>query len=217
MTYWTNSPNVQSNHDDVIKWKHFSAQLAYVRGIHRSPVNSPHNGQWRGALVFSMVCAWINALVNDTEAGDLRLHRAHYDVTVMHTVIPYPHISIVRFSINLTAPWRYGCNINSVIFKLISRADIWGMSWEIALRWIPQDLTDDLSTLVQWYNVDQVFLRHMASLDHDGLKSLRYSKTPWSLECAGVYFDILSIWNWTQIPLYPIKAKSIITYIHRIC
>ena len=54
------------------------------RGIHRSPVNSPHKGQWRGALIFSLICAWINGWVNNGEAGDLRRHRAHYDVIVMH-------------------------------------------------------------------------------------------------------------------------------------
>ena len=39
-------------HDDVIKWKHFPRYWPFVRGILRSPVNSPHKGQWRGALVF---------------------------------------------------------------------------------------------------------------------------------------------------------------------
>ena len=34
------------NHDDVIKWKHFPRYWPLVRGIHRSPVNSPHKGQW---------------------------------------------------------------------------------------------------------------------------------------------------------------------------
>ena len=29
------------NHDDVIKWKHFPHYWPFVRGIHRSPVNSP--------------------------------------------------------------------------------------------------------------------------------------------------------------------------------
>ena len=53
------------------------------RGIPRSPVNSPHKGQWRGALMFSLICAWIDGWVNNGEAGDLRPHRAHYDVTVM--------------------------------------------------------------------------------------------------------------------------------------
>ena len=30
------------NHGDVIKWKHFPRYCLFVRGIHRSPVNSPH-------------------------------------------------------------------------------------------------------------------------------------------------------------------------------
>ena len=39
-------------HDDVIKWKHFPRCWPFVRGIKRSPVNSPHKGQWRRALMF---------------------------------------------------------------------------------------------------------------------------------------------------------------------
>ena len=54
-----------------------------MRGIYRSPVNSPHKGQWRRAFVFSFICAWINASVNNREAGDLRRHRVYYDVIVM--------------------------------------------------------------------------------------------------------------------------------------
>ena len=50
---------------------------------HRSPVNYPQKGQWRGALMFSFICVWINGGVKNREAGDLRRHRAHYDVTVM--------------------------------------------------------------------------------------------------------------------------------------
>ena len=44
-------------HDDVIKWKHFPRYWPFVRGIHRSPVNSPNKGQWRGALMFSLIYA----------------------------------------------------------------------------------------------------------------------------------------------------------------
>ena len=72
-------------HDDVIKWKHFPRNWPFVWGIHRSPVNSPHKGQWRGALVFSLICVWMNDWVNNREAGDLRRYRAHYDVIVMIT------------------------------------------------------------------------------------------------------------------------------------
>ena len=63
--------------------KHFPRYWPFVRGIHRSPVNSPHKGQWRRALTFSLICAWINGWINNGEAGDLRRHRAHYDVSVM--------------------------------------------------------------------------------------------------------------------------------------
>ena len=71
-----------------------SASLASVRGIHRwlrgihqSPVNSPHIDQWRGALMFSLICAWTNSWVNNQDAGGSRRHRAHYDDTVMWCLI----------------------------------------------------------------------------------------------------------------------------------
>ena len=68
------------SHNDVIKLKHFPRNWSFV------PVNSPHKGQWRGFLLFSLMCAWINGWINNREAGDLRRHRAHYDATVMVTV-----------------------------------------------------------------------------------------------------------------------------------
>ena len=77
-----------ANHDDVIKWKRFTRYWPFVRGILRWPVNSPHKGQWRGALVFTLICAWLNGWVNNREAGDLRRHRFHHDVTVM---LFFPH------------------------------------------------------------------------------------------------------------------------------
>ena len=74
-------PHVYHSHDDVMKWKHFPRHWPFVRGIPQSPVNSPQKGQWSGVLMFSLICAWINGWVNQREAGDLRRHRAHYDVT----------------------------------------------------------------------------------------------------------------------------------------
>ena len=61
-------------HDDIIKWKHFPHYWPFVWGIHRSPVNSLHKGQWRGALMFSLICAWTNGWLNNRETGDLRRH-----------------------------------------------------------------------------------------------------------------------------------------------
>ena len=48
----------------------FPALLAICAG------NSP-------ALIFSLICTWINGWVNNGDAGDLRRHRAHYDVIVI--------------------------------------------------------------------------------------------------------------------------------------
>ena len=44
---------------------------------------SLHKGQWRGALMFSLICAWTNGWTSKWGAGDFRRHRAHDDLTVM--------------------------------------------------------------------------------------------------------------------------------------
>ena len=41
-------------------------------------------GHWRGALMFSLICTWINHWVNNGEAGDFRRYRTHYDIIVMN-------------------------------------------------------------------------------------------------------------------------------------
>ena len=74
-------------------WRHhleaFPRYWSFMRGIHRTPVNSPHKGQWRGALIFSLVCAWTDSWANNGDAGDLRSQCAHYDVTVMIWALTY--------------------------------------------------------------------------------------------------------------------------------
>ena len=82
---WWNT--ARATHDDVIKWKHFPRNWPFVREIHRTPVNFPHKGQWRGALMFSLIYAWINDWVNNREAGDSRRQHGHYDVIVMTGLI----------------------------------------------------------------------------------------------------------------------------------
>ena len=80
-------------------WRHqmetFSELLAFCAG--RSPVNSPHKDQWRGALMFSLTCAWTNSWANNGDAGDLRRHRAHYEVIIMVT-LPTPLALGSRFT-----------------------------------------------------------------------------------------------------------------------
>ena len=68
-------------------WRHqmetFSALLTLCAG--NSPVSCefPSQRSVTRSLDVSLICAWINAWVNNREAGDLRLHRGHYDVIVM--------------------------------------------------------------------------------------------------------------------------------------
>ena len=87
-------------HDDVIKWKHFPRYWPFVRAIHRSPVNSPHKGQWRGALMFPLIYAWINGGANNCEAGDLRRHYLLY--------LPGNNITVT----SKLAWWRLDCLLN---------------------------------------------------------------------------------------------------------
>ena len=95
---FTRVSNVPVIHDDVIKWKHFPRYWPFVRGIHRSPVNSPHKRQRRGALMFSLISARIIGWVNNREAGDLRRIRPHYDVTVMKSdeLAPFQGLSLFK-------------------------------------------------------------------------------------------------------------------------
>ena len=51
--------------------------------------------------------------------------------------------------LNSLAPGRFQFNFRYLIFKLHLVNGGWGMSYEIGLRWMPLDLTDDKSTLVQ--------------------------------------------------------------------
>ena len=102
------------HHNDVTKWKHFPHYLTFVRGIHRSAVTSSHKGQWHRASESSLICAWTNDCINNGEAGDLRCHRAYYDVTVM-TVLLWSVLLWLYylFSYTLSREYRVVRNRNS--------------------------------------------------------------------------------------------------------
>ena len=106
-------------HDDVTKWKHFPRYWPFVRGTHRSPVNSPHKGQQRRALIFSLICVWINGWVNNREAGDLKRHRAHYNVIVMFLIMVRRRrnssLAIVGSNVEL---FQHGIYVSPVFRKL---------------------------------------------------------------------------------------------------
>ena len=105
-------------HDDFFKWKHFPRYWPFVGGTHRSLVNSPHKDQWRGALMCSLFCAWINNWANNGVTGDLRRHRAHFDVTVMlFSIFKMIKVLVLVFKITLMF-YRYQRCIASANFNL---------------------------------------------------------------------------------------------------
>ena len=99
-------------------WRHqmetFSALLALCAGNSPVPVNSPHKSQWRGVLMFSLICAWINDWVNNRQAGDLRRHCGHYDVNVMYVPYLSPVLQTVQLSRRLS---NFACSFVGTILN----------------------------------------------------------------------------------------------------
>ena len=108
------------DHDDVIKWKHFQSHWLFVRGSHRSPVNSPHKAQWRGVLEVFFISAWTHGWVNNREASGLRRHRTHCDIISMwrknkaHVLYP----SVRRRYSKETTIWWNKSQIGKYVWKV---------------------------------------------------------------------------------------------------
>ena len=84
--------------------ENFLCYWTFVRGIHWSPEDSPHKGQWRVSLMLYLICARTNGWANNRNAGDLRRHRAHYDVTVMTAAVTHKTILWSWGSVKASCP-----------------------------------------------------------------------------------------------------------------
>ena len=173
--------------NDVIKWKHFPRHWPFVRGIHRSPVNSPQKDQWRRALMLSLICVWINGWENNREAGDFRRYCAHNDVTVMNC---RSHARSV---------WAHGiksmdCSgITTLFRKVISKIHVsllmsgWRQTWKIQFR-SQNDITN-------WVTTDQIlnFLHNWIPSERNlrNLKVNPISYISWQL-------DLSFFFSWIQ-------------------
>ena len=141
---WYHIATTLGKNYDVIKWKHLPRNWPFVREIHWLPVNSPQEGQWRGALMFPLLCALTNVWANNRDAGDLRRQRANYDVTILHkicrvTLIELPpfivlylpfmkHVSLERY-LNITvtlscARWRFKSPASRLFTQPFNQAKI---------------------------------------------------------------------------------------------
>ena len=115
-------------HDDSYSiWRHqmetFYKLLSLSVGILLVRVNSPHWGQWRGAFVFSLICAWLNGRVNNREAGDLRHHRAHYDVIVILMVDQCVHWFYLYYYV--VQDFACGCPVAPQLHNIGRHIDIY--------------------------------------------------------------------------------------------
>ena len=166
----------------------FSALLAICAGIHRSPVNSPHKGQWRGALMFSLMCARINGWVNKGETGDLRRYLAHYDVIVMQgvVIIFIPHFSspwalLPRWLLRLPriswTPWNEGRARNALHARPSRFPRTTRRPWGLLHGWYGWD--GKLSSALKWRHNehDDVSKHQHHDCSHNRLFRRRSKKT----------------------------------------
>ena len=147
-----------------------SALLAICAG--NSPVTGefPHKGQWRGALMFSLICAWINGWVNNREAGDMRRYCTHYDVIVMINrntmmdisdcgIISVTHVVYHHLRRSLT-PWCPLWRGHLVTMRLAGHHRDSCTPWDAVCQHRPRAL---------WHHDDRQTLdfRYLADISHD--------------------------------------------------
>ena len=171
----------EQSHDDVIKWKHFPRYWPFVRGIHRSPVNSPQKGQCRGALMFCLICVWINGWINNREAGDLIGYRAQYDVIVMpfwaidycynHTTFLGDHDNIFSQAEPVNSVYIYHSSISICLSKLVTQIYLvppvnYKIPQTLKLRWkcchvvfFASMFNNPVYLAVPWPNIESLWSR----------------------------------------------------------
>ena len=83
-------------------------------GEFTGPGEFPHKGQWRGALMFSLICVWMSSWANNREAGDLRRHRGNYDVNVSSPLLSSPPLPLpLPLSLSLSLSLSTSISISS--------------------------------------------------------------------------------------------------------
>ena len=136
-----------TNHGDVIKWNHFRRYWPLVRGIHRSPVNSPDKGQCHGALIFSLI--WANGWVNIRNAGGLRRPLAHYDVTVMAIYGDNPQLSMNPCT------WLFAAKCYEMItLCIIAMHNVSNVNIDTSKYWIPNRTFYFISIFIKTQTID---------------------------------------------------------------
>ena len=170
-------------HDDVIKWKHFPRYWPFVRRIHRSPGEFPAQRPiWRGTLMFSLICVWINDWVNSGEAGDLRRYRIHYNVTVMWISGP------------MQSPWKQW-DLKAI-----------GVSWLCYYEQHNTAVTKWLSFCRRQLSSKRIFVNEIYLNANENFDDICSYGSSW-YHCTDVTMSILA--SWIHCFLYPFDQTNI--------
>ena len=109
------------------------------------------------------ICLGLNELkwsppqiLHHASEADLVYLHVFIMTVVLQTILPFARCSQIfmlqylnAYTFNSLAPGRSECDSKNVIFNPVSLIGIFRSSHDNAFRWMPQDLTDDKSTLVQ--------------------------------------------------------------------
>ena len=117
--------------DVIIKWKHYPRNWPFVRGIHRWQVDSSYKGQWRGALMSSVICVLTNVWANNVDAGNMRHYRAQYHVTIMlftlHDGYPILWLLLAKALLSFLGS-------NAVASRLANDSAV--LTWKLRCHWL---------------------------------------------------------------------------------
>ena len=124
----------------------------------------------------------------------------------------------MHFDINSLAPGKFEWHFRYLISQIISVIDGWGISFELALRWMSLDLTDNKSTLVQvmdWcrqatsHYLSQCWLRSLSLYGVSRLQCIKvflYFDSNW---CLFPWVQLTISQHWFREWFVTIKAKVI--------
>ena len=155
--------------------------------------------QWRGALMFSLICVWINGWVNNREAGDLRRHCAHYDVIV----IP------VRWT---TRGKNINCNErNLVCINLVKTYPVPFLRWWFTVQWRTAYLnqcgliTNQILVDITWIKINILRPRQMVDIFQTTVSNAFFLSKMYDLRLQ--FHWLRQRLSQRQHPVFPVTTK----------
>ena len=137
-------------------------------------MNSPHKGQWRWALMFSLICDRVNGWKNNGEAGELRRHRTHYDVSVRSRYLKHGKVQTSRSTM-----WEVSTYLCSGYLLLAPKSPY------VRLTSYPTDSVFWYSEIrKEWHSLTHLPLDKMA-----GISQTTYSKVFSWIKCLVFWFQ----------------------------